>query len=64
MHGGLIVLGLSKKQNCRPAVGFDAEKTYAQMQSIGDKMTPVIQTETEIFVLKPSRSSLHVSGNL
>ena len=39
------------------------KKTYAQMQSIGDKMTPVIQTETEIFVLKPSRSSLHVSGN-
>lgn len=55
--------GFPKKQNCRPAVGFDAEKTYAQMQSIGDKMTPVIQTETEIFVLKPSQSSLHVSGN-
>ena len=41
MQGGTIILGLSEKNGFRPAEGFDADRMYAQMQTIGDAFTPV-----------------------
>ena len=47
MHGGTIILGLSEKNGFRPAEGFNADKIYAQMQTIGDAMTPIVRMEIE-----------------
>lgn len=47
MHGGTIILGLSEKHGFRPAEGFSADKIFAQMQTIGDLMTPVVRMEIE-----------------
>ena len=42
MQGGTIILGLSEKNGFRPAEGFDADRMYAQMQTIGDAFTPAL----------------------
>ncbi len=47
MQGGTIILGLSEKNGFRPAEGFDADRMYAQMQTIGDAFTPVVRMEVE-----------------
>lgn len=47
MHGGTIILGLSEKNGFHPAEGFDADKVYAQMQTIGDALTPMVHMEVE-----------------
>lgn len=47
MHGGTIILGLSEKNGFKPAEGFNADKTYAQMQTIGDAMTPIVPMQLE-----------------
>lgn len=47
MHGGTIVLGLSERNGFRPAEGFDAAAIAAEMQSIGDRLTPVVRMEIE-----------------
>ena len=47
MHGGTIILGLSEKNGFKPADSFNADKIYAQMQTIGDAMTPIVRMEVE-----------------
>ena len=47
MHGGTIILGLSEKNGFKPADGFNVDKIYAQMQTIGDAMTPIVRMEVE-----------------
>jgi ATP-dependent DNA helicase RecG len=47
LHGGLIILGISEDDNFKPAKGFNADKIYAQMQTAGEAMTPVIRMEIE-----------------
>lgn len=47
MHGGTIVLGLSERNGFRPVEGFDAAAIAAKMQSIGDRLTPVVRMEIE-----------------
>lgn len=47
MHGGTIILGLSEKNGFHPAKGFDATAICAKMQSIGDRLTPVVRMEIE-----------------
>ncbi len=51
-HGGVIILGLSEKKGFSPAAGFDADKVYAQMQIIGDQLTPVIRMELEKLIFE------------
>ena len=45
LHGGMIVLGLSEKEGFRPVRDFETDRIYAQMQTIGDKMTPLVRME-------------------
>ena len=47
MHGGMIILGLEESNGFRPAVGFDADRIYKQLQTIGDRFTPVVRMEIE-----------------
>ncbi len=47
MHGGIIILGLSEKRGFKPVEGFDADRIYSQMQTIGDALTPVVRMEVE-----------------
>lgn len=47
MHGGMIILGLEESNGFRPAVGFDADRIYKQLQMIGDRFTPVVRMEIE-----------------
>ena len=47
MHGGMIILGLEDSNGFRPAVGFDADRIYKQLQTIGDRFTPVVRMEIE-----------------
>ncbi|MBM6927919.1 ATP-binding protein [Parasutterella secunda] len=47
MHGGMIILGLEENNKFRSAVGFDADKIYKQLQTIGDRFTPVVRMEIE-----------------
>lgn len=47
MRGGRIVLGVSEKKGFHFADGFDVDKAYSQMQTLGDALTPVIRMEIE-----------------
>ena len=61
LHGGTIILGLSEKNGFRPAEGFNANAIYAKMQSIGDRLTPVIRMEIERV---PFEGSILVVANV
>lgn len=52
MHGGMIVLGLSERAGFRPAKGFDANRIFSQMQTVGDLMTPVVRMEIERIIFE------------
>ena len=45
MHGGTIILGVSEKNGFHPAKSFDANKTYTKLQTVGDRLTPVVRME-------------------
>lgn len=47
MSGGLIILGLSEKKNFTLVAGFDSQKIYSELQTVGDQMTPVVRMEIE-----------------
>ncbi len=42
-NGGVILLGLSEKNEFKPAPGFDAQKTLNRLMAFGDQFTPVIR---------------------
>ena len=46
--GGVIVLGLSERENFSPVPGFDVQRIYSAMMTVGDLMTPVIRMEIDI----------------
>lgn len=52
MHGGTIILGVSEKNGFHPAKSFDANKTYTKLQTVGDRLTPVVRMEIEKNVLR------------
>lgn len=54
MHGGMIILGLSEKRGFRPVKEFEADKIYAQMQILGDRLTPVVRMEIEKVIFEDS----------
>ncbi len=53
-HGGTIILGLSAENGFRPAEGFNAEQIYAQMQTIGAALTPVICMQVDQIYFEDS----------
>lgn len=48
-EGGLIILGLSEKNDFKPVSNFDAQKIYSQLQTIGDQLTPRVRLEIELI---------------
>lgn len=47
MSGGLIMLGLSEKQNFALVPGFDSQRVCSELQAAADSMTPVVRMEIE-----------------
>lgn len=47
MHGGLVILGISEKNGFHFAQGFDADRIYSQLQTVGDALTPPVRPEIE-----------------
>lgn len=52
MHGGTIILGVSEKNGFHPAKSFDANKTYTKLQTVGDRLTPVVRMEIEKMIFE------------
>ena len=52
--GGLILLGLSEKNDFKPVPNFDAQKIYSQLQTIGDQLTPRVRLEIELIPFESS----------
>ena len=48
-EGGLIILGLSEKNDFKPVSNFDAQKIYSQLQTIGDQLTPRVRLVIELI---------------
>lgn len=47
MSGGLIMLGLSEKQNFALVPGFDSQRACSELQAAADSMTPVVRMKIE-----------------
>ncbi len=48
-NGGVIILGLSESRGFTAAEGFEADKIHDAMLSVGDRMTPVIRPDVEMY---------------
>ena len=48
-NGGTIILGLSEQNNFMPAPGFAASNIQNALVAAGEKLTPVVRPEIEIF---------------
>ncbi|MBP3731110.1 MAG: putative DNA binding domain-containing protein, partial [Mailhella sp.] len=53
--GGVVILGLSEDAGFRPAAGFKAAETQDALISAGEKLTPVVRPETEIFAFEGAK---------
>ena len=52
MSGGLIMLGLSEKQNFALVPGFDSQRACSELQAAADSMTPVVRMKIELEFVK------------
>lgn len=50
-RGGTIILGLSEKNGFLPVEKFSAARMQDALVSVGEKLTPVVRPEIEIFPL-------------
>ena len=53
--GGVIILGLSEEAGFSPAAGFRAAETQYALVSAGEKLTPIVRPETEIFAFEGAK---------
>jgi len=53
--GGTIILGLSEDKGFAPAAGFRAVEIQDALASAGEKLTPIVRPEMEIFAFEGSR---------
>ncbi len=53
--GGVIILGLSEEAGFSPAAGFRAAETQDALVSAGEKLTPIVRPETEIFAFEGAK---------
>lgn len=49
--GGILILGLAEDRGFVPAEGFEADRIYSSLIAVGDKFTPVVRPEIEIYPL-------------
>ena len=53
--GGVIILRLSEEAGFSPAAGFRAAETQDALVSAGEKLTPIVRPETEIFAFEGAK---------